>query len=124
MGASLGDRTVLIVEDEPLVALDIAQAFEHVGAIVVRARSLADASRLVEQHGLSAAVLDFGLGDGDAEALCDRLNERAVPFVLHSGYTHMGESCRSGIVVPKPANPATLIDAIVRAISHSGGGHA
>jgi DNA-binding NtrC family response regulator len=117
MQTSLSGRSILLVEDEPLIALDIAQAFKRVGATVVPARSLADAKRLVEQDDLSAAVVDFGLGDGDADALCARLNERAVPFVLHSGYSHVDNAYSSHVVVPKPAKPATLIDAVSRLLS-------
>ena len=112
----LAGRSVLIVEDEFLIALDIGIAFENAGAIVVPARTLADATRLVEGDDLSAAVLDFGLADGDADALCNRLTERHIPFVLHSGYAHVGDAYRSGIVVPKPANPNTLVDALVQAL--------
>jgi DNA-binding NtrC family response regulator len=112
----LAGRCVLIVEDEPLVALDIIQAFEAAGAQVKAARTLAEAKCFVERDGLSAAVLDFGLGDGDADWLCGRLTQRNIPFVLHSGYGHVGEACRSGIVIPKPANPTTLVGALVKAL--------
>ena len=113
---ALAGRSVLIVEDEPLIALDIIKAFEAAGAQVKAARTLAEAKCLVERDGLSAAVLDFGLADGDADALCDRLTERNIPFVLHSGYDHVGAASRSGIVIPKAANPTTLVDALVKAL--------
>jgi DNA-binding response OmpR family regulator len=112
-GTSLAGRSILIVEDEPLIALDLVTAFQQAGAVVFAARSLADATRLAEHDGLSAAVLDFGLGDNDAGALCVRLEQRRIPFILHSGYSHHGPACRSGIVVPKPASPATLIQTVV-----------
>jgi hypothetical protein len=66
----------------------------------------------VEHDGLSAAVLDFGLRDGDTEVVCGRLTEREIPFVLYSGYRHTSEACRGGTVVPEPAPPAMLITAI------------
>jgi CheY-like chemotaxis protein len=100
-GISLAGRSILIVEDEPITALDIVTAFKNAGAVVLAARSLAEAFRLVEHDGLSAAVVDFGLGDHDAGALC--LQQQCIPFILHSGCTHHGPACRSGIVVPKPA---------------------
>jgi DNA-binding response OmpR family regulator len=109
---SLAGRSVLIVEDEALIALDIALEFEKVGAFVLTAHSLAQASELVERDDLAAAVMDFGLGDGDADALCARLKRRGIPFVLHSGYSHLRSGCNGGVVVPKPANPSTLIAAI------------
>jgi hypothetical protein len=45
---SLAGRSVLIVEDEPLIALDIMAAFEKAGDLALTARTLADAMRLVE----------------------------------------------------------------------------
>ena len=112
-GTSLGGCSVLIVEDEPLIALDIVEAFEKAGAVVFAARSLAEATPFVEHDGLSAAVIDFGLGDNDASGLCLRLEERRIPFILHSGYSRHGPACRSGIAIPKPASPAKLIETVV-----------
>jgi DNA-binding NtrC family response regulator len=75
----LAGRSILIVEDEPLIALDIEQTFAKAGAIVFPARKLSDAHHLVEQNRLAAAVLDFRLGDGDAQVLCARLVARGGP---------------------------------------------
>lgn len=116
---SLKGHTILIVEDEPLVAMDISSACEAAGAVALTAASLAVAAPLVEQDGLSAAVLDFGFKDGDSRALCARLNERDIPYVLHSGYHHLGDACQRGIVVEKPASPAAIIDVLARLL----GGH-
>ena len=66
----------------------------------------------MERDGLAAAAMDFDLGDGDADALCARLKGRGVPFVLHSGYSHLGPGCNGGVVVPKPASPSALIAAV------------
>jgi DNA-binding response OmpR family regulator len=115
-GTSLAGRTILIAEDEPFIAMDIASACETAGAVVLTAATCEDAARLIEHDTLSAAVLDFGLKDGDAEPLCLRLNERDIPYVLHSGYTHYGDACHRGIVIAKPAHPTLLIEAIVRAL--------
>jgi DNA-binding response OmpR family regulator len=112
-GTSLAGRSILIVEDEPLIALDLVKAFQQAGAVVLAARSLDDATPLVEQDELSAAVVDFGLGAHNADALCVRLEQRNIPFVLHSGYSHHGPASRSGTVVRKPASPATLIETVV-----------
>ena len=110
-GTNLADGSILIVEDEPLIALGLVTAFQEAGAVAWRPRSLA-MRPLAEHDGLSAAVLDFGLGDNDAGALCVRLYQRRILFVLHSGYSHHGPACRSGIVVPKPASPATQIETV------------
>ena len=105
----LARRNILVVEDEPIVALDIVSAFQDAGAFVSVATTLADATHLVEQDGLSAAVLDFG---HDANELCARLRARGIPFVLHSGFGHQGDACVGGVVIPKPAATETLIEAV------------
>ena len=95
-----------------MIALDIAGAFEEVGATVWLAGTIAEAMPLVERDDLSAAILDFGLGDGNADVLCGRLTDRVIPYMLHSGYSQHGLACRAGVVIPKPANPRVLISAL------------
>jgi len=73
---------ILIVEDEPLVALDVAHGLEAAGARVLAARTLADALIKASDPELSAAVLDHGLSDGDTSQVCEKLKERDIPFVL------------------------------------------
>ena len=117
---SLEGHTILIVEDEPLIAMDITAACEAAGATVFAAASLDAATPLVERDELSAAVFDFGFKDGgDSSGLCMRLNERAIPFVLHSGYRHLGGASRRGIVVEKPASPIEIVNVLDRLL----GGH-
>jgi CheY-like chemotaxis protein len=62
MEGNLAGHSILIVEDEILIALDLRFSFEKAGASVVTVHSLPDAIRHVEQDGLSGAVLDHGLG--------------------------------------------------------------
>jgi CheY-like chemotaxis protein len=98
---SLARRTVLVVEDEPLIALDICDSLQGAGATVLSAHTLSAGLRLAGHPDLSVAVIDFGLSDGDGTAICERLKQRSVPFVLHSGYRHTAEACGGGIVLPK-----------------------
>jgi DNA-binding NtrC family response regulator len=119
----LKGRAVLIVEDEPLIAMDIAQAFDKVGALVTTTNTLRHALVLVENDGLAAAVLDHGLGDGDSSALCKRLAERDIPFVLYTGFSKIEGACAAGVHVNKPASPEALVKTVEdllegRRISH------
>jgi DNA-binding response OmpR family regulator len=113
MGTELSGRSILIVEDEPLIALDIVENFRNAGASVIAAHRLSDGLRLAGHPDLSAAVVDFGLSDGEGTALCERLKERGIPFVLHSGYHHAGEACPADVLVAKPAAPQQLVSAVV-----------
>ena len=110
----LRGHSVLIVEDDALIALDIVDCFRRAGASVLTAHRVEDGLRLAGLPELSAAVVDFGLSDGEGTALCDRLRERGIPFVLHSGHSHVHHACRDAVLVPKPANPEVLVTAVAR----------
>ena len=112
MNAILQGRSILIVEDEPLIAMEIVRAFESAGARVLKTYTLQQALVLVEEAGLSAAVLDHGLADGDSSKLCERLKERSIPFVLHSGYSAVDGACRDAVFVAKPENPDVLVTTV------------
>ena len=111
----LEGRLILVVEDEPIIALDIVDCFEKAGASVFTARKLEDGMRLATHPDLSAAVLDFGLSDGESTELCERLNERGIPFVLHSGFGDIEEQAwATCVAIPKPAIPDKLVETVAR----------
>jgi DNA-binding response OmpR family regulator len=111
-GPTLLGRSILVVEDEPLIAVDIAQAFEPTGAEMTTTNTLRHALLLVENDGLSAAILDHALGDGDSSLLCARLRERGVPFLIYSGFETFEGACKGAPHVSKPASPAMLVAAM------------
>jgi DNA-binding response OmpR family regulator len=112
MERPLVGRLILIVEDEPLVAFDVACGLEAAGARVLIARALADALAKADEPGLSAAVLDHGLREGDTSEVCEKLKERGIPFVLYSGYSNIHGACSKGVQVDKPANPGVLVTTV------------
>ena len=81
----LAGRSILIVEDEPLIALDIHAAFSAAGASIVAALDSREALRLTGLPDLSAAVVDIGLGAEDCCRVCKRLSDNGVPFVFYTG---------------------------------------
>jgi CheY-like chemotaxis protein len=111
MDAISKDRAILIVEDEPLIAMEIVRAFESAGARVLKT-STREALVLAEDAGLSAAVLDHGLTDGDSSKLCERLRELSIPFVVHSGYSAVEGACRDAVFVAKPEDPEVLVTVV------------
>jgi DNA-binding response OmpR family regulator len=80
MKGSLTGRSILVVEDEPIIAMAISQALEESGAEVTTTNTLRHALLLVEHDGLSAAILDHSLGDGNSSLLYARLKERGIPY--------------------------------------------
>ena len=119
---SLAGRLVLVVEDEPIIAVDIVHWLRAAGARVSHARTLRDALRKVEEPELSAAVIDHGLSDGDASQICSRLDQRCVPFVVYSGYNHVKGPCSEGTQVSKPVPPIALVEAVTEALLQQGAG--
>jgi DNA-binding response OmpR family regulator len=107
---SLSGCLVLVVEDEPLVALDVAETFRKAGAQVVIARTLVDAMDKAKLEGLTAAVIDHALHDGlTTSDVCAKLKKRNVPFIVYSGYETLEGACASGELVAKPASPQILL---------------
>ena len=85
---SLAGRKVLVVEDEYLIADDLADMLTQAGANVVGpAASLPIAMRMLDQgEEVDAAVLDINLRDVEVFPLADRLHEQRVPMIFLTGY--------------------------------------
>ena len=113
MERPLVGRSILVAEDEPLIAIDIRRGFEAAGARVVNVRSLQSALVAVEDADLSAAIVDPALGKDDCSQLCERLKERDIPFVVHSGYSNLAGAYSSGVVVSKPRQSEVLVTTVV-----------
>ena len=72
-------------------------------------RSLVDALTAVEDEVPSAVILDHALSDGESSQLRERLKERNIPYVLHSGYRVGNGAADNAAYVPKPASPQHLL---------------
>ena len=111
---ALDGRSILIVEDEPLIALDIADALQQAGAAVLTTDTLKHALVEVERPGIAGAIVDRALKDGDTTPLCERLNERGIPFMVYSGFSQTGRgACALAPHLEKPATDAQLVMAMV-----------
>ena len=104
--------SILVVEDEPLIGLDIRSALESAGAFVTSTTTVRHALILVEHDGLSAAIMDHALADGDSTELCHRLNARGIPYVSYSGYDPVTGASADAPFVSKPASMDTLLAAV------------
>jgi CheY-like chemotaxis protein len=115
-------RSILIVEDEPLIAMMLEDFLESLGHVVVAScESLEDALGHVEAGGFEVAILDVTLRDGrQVWPVADRLAAAGTPFVLATG----------GQIEPPPAahagapvlNKPYTIDAIEPALARACGG--
>lgn len=103
---------VLVLDDEPLILLDLEFAVEDAGCQPLTALDLAEALAIIRENALSAAILDVSLGKGQTcEQVARTLAEKGIPYVLHTGdLDRMDEAVRGlgGTLVPKPT-PAALV---------------
>ena len=110
---TLEGRSILIVEDNPIIVMDVTLAFEHTGAALTTTNTLKHALLLVEHDGLSGAILDHALGDGDSSLLYKRLNERGIPFMIYSGHLKNKDGASQDAVhISKPATHDVLVTAM------------
>ncbi|MEM7491026.1 MAG: response regulator [Pseudomonadota bacterium] len=82
---ALSGRSVLVVEDEFLIAMELEMVLEEVGARPVIAASIPDAEAALPD-GVDAAILDVHLGGETTLDLAARLAAQGIPFVFQSGH--------------------------------------
>jgi DNA-binding response OmpR family regulator len=109
---ALHGRSILVVEDEPLIGMDIRGALEEAGAHVTATTTARHALILIEHDGLAGAILDHALGDGDSTEVCARLKARGIPYVTYSGYEPVAGASPEAPHVSKPGNMETLLTAL------------
>ena len=119
--------SVLIVEDEPLIALALATAVEEArGKVIGPAGSVREALVLIERYLVQAAVLDVNLSDRDVTPIAELLIEGGVPMVFYSGLAlpvALRERYPSAVVFKKPTPPVQLLTGLVALMrSQSGDG--
>lgn len=109
---ALRGRSILVVEDEMLIGMDIRTALEEAGAFVTATTMVRHALILVEHDGLAAAIMDHALADGDSTELCARLTARGIPYVSYSGFDPVKGASPDAPYVSKPASMNTLLAAV------------
>ncbi|WP_342148041.1 HWE histidine kinase domain-containing protein [Methylorubrum sp. SB2] len=86
------DGTVLVVEDNMIIALEAEEVLTALGATAVDlAGTVREALRLIEAAPPDRAILDVNLGSETSVGVARRLTERGIPFAFATGY---GESFR------------------------------
>jgi DNA-binding NtrC family response regulator len=86
---ALRGKCLLVVEDDYMIAFDLAQWLEELGLqILGPAGSVEDALKLVHANGdkIDGALLDINLRDERVYPVADSLAVRGLPFAFTSGY--------------------------------------
>jgi DNA-directed RNA polymerase specialized sigma24 family protein len=124
-GRELADEiatSVLIIEDEPLIAMDIENLVERLGHDVVGiARTHAEAIKLAGKSRPGLILADIQLADGSSglDAVNELLKEFEAPVVFITAYPERfltGERPEPAFLIPKPYQPATVSAVISQAL--------
>lgn len=108
---------VLIVEDEYLIGMELAQILEDSGYTVIGPIATVSAAvERIERQAPNACILDVNLRGEISAPVADCLKARHVPFFLSSGYkqeTINQETAFDGVAnIGKPAKPEQLVSAL------------
>ncbi|MFC0200104.1 response regulator [Paracoccus rhizosphaerae] len=109
--ATLDGCRVLLVEDEPLVALDLRHELEEAGATVTDiVRSVEDALDAARGGGIDLALLDGNLRGEPVDDVAALFDQMSVPFCFVSGYgrEHLPQGFDHAPLIEKPFRPDTL----------------
>ena len=109
----LNHALILVAEDEPFIALDVALAIEDAGGKVAGpAASVEEALALIEKLPIVAAILDVNLADGDITSVAERLIVAGIPMILQTGIglpLNLATRFPELTVQIKPCAAATLV---------------
>src|SRR5262245_14805965 len=103
-GAGIGRQiatSVLVIEDEPLIALDLKHVLEGLGHRVAIARTHGDALRAAKLDNPGLVIADIRLADGSSglDAVNDLLRSLTVPVIFVTAFPEMLTTGRR----PEPA---------------------
>ncbi|MCP1200215.1 response regulator [Notoacmeibacter sp. MSK16QG-6] len=112
-------KSILIVEDEMLIAMDAEDSLETAGHGVAKiARTVSEAMRALQDNQVDAALLDFNLPDGTSAPIARWLQEHGVPFAIVTSQSPnqlSGEGLPHSRIYQKPSDYAAIAQELAEA---------
>ena len=119
----LAGMRFLVIEDEPLIALSLADTLETAGAQVPEpVGTEKEALQAIETGGFDGALLDANLHGRPVNEIAAALTRAGIPFLFVTGYGHEGTpgGFKHVPVVSKPFTERQLLDAITGLVPKTG----
>ena len=116
--ATLRGRRILIVEDEPMIAMTLEDMLKEVGcAVIGTASQVSDALDLIAAGGVDGAVLDVNLGLEKIDPVANELARLGCPFIFTTGYGAIGipHEHAGRAIVQKPFRSEEIAGALAQA---------
>ncbi|MBW4656679.1 MAG: response regulator [Kaiparowitsia implicata GSE-PSE-MK54-09C] len=106
----------LLLEDEPLIAMDMELILQGAGFDVTTVVSCVEANNWLEVRRPDIVIVDIMLRDGPSHNIVERLIQDAIPFVVHSGdpvSMYAETAFAQGPWLSKPSSPDELVGAVL-----------
>lgn len=86
VGVMSVSRSILVVEDEPLIAMMLEDFLETLGHKVhASCETVGDAVAEADKGGFDVAILDVNLNGENVWPVAHKLREKQIPFVIATG---------------------------------------
>ena len=113
----MADKLILLLEDQPLISLDIEEALADRGlSNFVTLRSQKEALVWLDGTLPDFVLLDLYLTDGDSQPVLAHLQENDIPFIIYTGSEKPPEwntdLFEGSEWMSKPGDPEALVDRI------------
>jgi two-component SAPR family response regulator len=108
----------MILDDEAIIALDLAGMLQDLGHTVVSMANRVAGGMEFAKHGdLDMAILDINVHGVTSFPLATVLQDRGVPFIFASGYGESGliDGFRDALVLTKPYGMDDLTQVVAKA---------
>jgi len=113
-------QNLIVVEDEPLIAIMLMDLVEDLGWTVDgSAYTAEEAFSLLAECNPKLAILDINLGQTTSLEVASACRERGIPIVFVTGYTAQDVplECGNAPILPKPFSAESLRRSIQRALA-------
>jgi two-component sensor histidine kinase len=119
---SIKGKKLLVIEDEPLIAINIAAVLEQDGARVAGpVATVSDALNMIAKSELDGALVDANLRGHPADDIAAALTRKGIPFVFVTGYGResLPASFARARVLKKPFSEEQLLEAAASLVEQS-----
>ena len=121
-GVTLRNKRILVIEDEALVAMDVAEILSEQGCeIMGPAATIENAKAAIALNNFDAALLDANLGGSPVNELAAALTRLNIPFAFLTGYGResLPEAFRHAPLISKPYSEGELLSTLAACLNNN-----
>jgi CheY-like chemotaxis protein len=123
--ADFDGKRILVIEDEPLLAIDLCEQLKSTGCEVIGpAHTVEAAKRLIAEGRFDAVLLDANLGGHAVDDLAASLAAVGLPFAFATGYGReaLPQGFQDALVLTKPFDRVELLATLGSLLAEGSGG--